>query len=397
MKAKNLLSSILTALFLLVSITANAQTKIYIHKSDGSSDEYNIADIDSISFNPREDITGYSKIKLNEVSGVGNDDVKFYELINTGTKDVNLEGFKIFYNANSSTGQPFPPNDDRLTWTGNATHVIKAGELFSLIGRDYPAGTRPGSFTTGLTPERILIITLKDPNGKVIDQCIRAQDTGNYAVGRDMSFSRIPDGTGPFYFTAPTPDKMNGTSAEGLLLVPKTPESIPEPEYDYTKLKLNEISGVGGDDVKFYELINTGTEDINLAGCRIYYNANSSTGGKLPTGDGSLTWTGNTNHVIKAGELFSLIGRDNPSGTKPGSFTTGLTASRILIITLKDPKGNVIDKCIRAEDTGDYAFTDKSFSRIPDGSGPFYFSWPTPDALNGASAEGLTLVPDKQE
>jgi hypothetical protein len=163
---------------------------------------------------------------------------------------------------------------------------------------------------------------------------------------------------------------------------------------DYTKLKLNEVSGVGNDPDKFYELINTGDKDIPLYDCKIYYNANSGTGGTLPGGKGSLTWTGLTSQTIKAGKLFSLIGRDNPSGVNPGSFTTGLTAQRILIITLEDPAGNTIDQCVRSRDTGKYAITDKSFSRIPDGTGVFYFTTPTPEVTNGASIAGLTKLPD---
>ena len=161
-----------------------------------------------------------------------------------------------------------------------------------------------------------------------------------------------------------------------------------EPQ-DYSKLKLNEVSGVGDDPDKFYELINIGTKDINLAGCKIYYNANSATGQPLPSGKGSLTWTGSSSQIITAGQLFSLIGRNTP-----GSFTTGLTAQRTLIITLEDPQGNMIDQCIRADDTGEYDLgNSKSFSRIPDGSGPFYFTNPTPKVLNGSFAEDLTLVP----
>ena len=380
MKTKNFLRVFLSIAFVLGTLAINAQTKIYIHKSDGSSDGYNIADIDSISFNPRESVVDYSKLKLNEVSGVGEDSEKFYELINTGTVDINLDGCQIFYNANGSVGGAFPPTDDRLTWIGNDSQVIEAGKLFSLIGRN-----NPGSFSTGLTAQRILIITLKDPEGNVIDQCIRAEDIGEYAV-TDKSFSRIPDGTGPFYFTTPTPDGMNGEDAEGLLEVPET--QIPRPDLDYSSLKLNEISGVGEDDEKFYELINTGTKDINLAGCQIFYNANGSIGGSFPPTDDRLTWTGGTSQVIEAGKLFTLLGRN-----KPGSFSTGLTPERILIITLKDPKGNVIDQFIRTKDTEEYAVgRDKSFSRIPDGTGPFYFTTPTPDEMNGEDAEGLLKV-----
>ena len=380
MKTKNILRIFLTIAFVFGTMVINAQTKIYVHKSNGLSDEYNITDIDSISFNPRGTTTDYSNLKLNEVSGVGGDSEKFYELINIGTEDINLFGCQIYYNANASTGGFFPPDDDRLTWTGNESQVIRAGELFTLIGRN-----ASGSFTTGLTAARILVITLKDPAGNVIDQCIRSKDTDEYAI-TNRSFSRIPDGTGPFYFTLPTPDEKNGISTEGLLLVP-VPQDL-SPDVDYTKIKINEVSGVGDDNEKFYELINIGTKDVNLADCKIYYNANGSTGGTLPSGDGNLTWVGSAAQVIQAGQLFTLMGRNTP-----GSFTTGLTAQRILIITLKDPAGNVMDQCIRAKDTGEYTITDKSFSRIPDGAGPFYFTTPTPDAKNGTLTDGLLLVP----
>jgi len=218
MKTKNILLAFFTCAFFLGISSLNAQTKIYIHKTDGTSDEYNIADVDSISFNPPANQVDYSKLKINEVNGVGDDSEKFYELINTGTEDISLAGCQLTYNANSSTGGAFPPTGNQgVTWTGNSNQVIKAGELFTLLGRN-----TAGSFTTGLTAARILIITLKDPSGNVLDQCVRAKDTDDYAI-TDKSFSRIPDGTGPFYFTTPTPDMPNGTDADGLTELPVTP------------------------------------------------------------------------------------------------------------------------------------------------------------------------------
>ena len=157
---------------------------------------------------------------------------------------------------------------------------------------------------------------------------------------------------------------------------------------DYSKLKLNEISGVGGDSEKFYELINIGDEDIELEGCKIYYNNDPFNAGYTAP----LTWTGCAGQKIKAGELLSLIGRGNPC-----SFTTGLTAQRIIKVTFFDPDGNLIDEFTRAQDTGIYAIADKSFSRIPDGTGPFYFTTPTPDAFNGSDATGLLLVPQTDD
>jgi len=418
----------------------------------------------------------YTKLKLNEVSGVGTDFAKFYELKNTGDKDIPLYDCKIYYNANSATGGTLPGGKGDVTWTGLSSQTIEAGKLFSLIGRN-----TAGSFTRGLTAERTLVIILEDPEGNEIDRCVRAGDTGDYAF-TGKSFSRIPDGTGDFYFTTPTPNEANGSSTAELIKLPEdapiitdfrkdissvTPtdtvtvfatikpmtsaissvvlkwtlggvaqsdiymtatdnvysatipaqavdsvvtykvtatnalgetNSSAEGDYkvavesiDYTKLKLNEVSGTGTDAEKFYELFNTGSKAIPLEGCKIYYNANGSSGGTLPTGNGNLTWTGLSTQTAQAGQFFSLIGRNNP-----GSFTTGLTASRILIITLMDPDGNIIDRCIRAKDTGEYNFTDKSYSRIPDGTGDFYFTTPTPNATNGASTDGLTKVPIAQ-
>lgn len=215
MKTKNILRTFLAVAFVLGTWAIDAQTKIYINRSNGTLVEYNIADIDSITFTG--ETNDYSKLKINEVSGVGSDSQKFYELINTGTKDINLAGCKIYYNANGSSGGTLPVGDGSLTWTGSTTHVAPAGGLLSLIGRN-----TTGSFSTGLTAARILIITLKDPDGNIIDQCIRAKDTDEYAF-TDKSFSRIPDGTGPFYFTTPTPNVMNGTNTENLVLVPETP------------------------------------------------------------------------------------------------------------------------------------------------------------------------------
>jgi hypothetical protein len=238
---------------------AAQESKLITLTADGSETAYALTNVQKIVFEDNtmtvnmksgDDVTGvtrisfllegldYSNLKINEVSGVGDTDCdKFYELINMGDVDIPLEGCKIYYNANGTVGESFPPIDERLTWTGNASQTAKAGKLFSLIGRnggncsDPPT---PNSFALGITPERILIITLKDPAGNIIDRCVRAEDTGQYAVGRDFSFSRVPDGTGPFYFTYPTPDQLNGNDAKGLLLVPQNGLGIKYPKAEST-------------------------------------------------------------------------------------------------------------------------------------------------------------------
>ena len=210
MKTKNILYPFLTFVFVLGTLTMNAQTKVYVHKSNGSSDEYNIADIDSISFTPRETAAiDYSNLKLNEISGVGSDSEKFYEFFNTGAAAINLEGCKLYYNNAPATDA----TDGSLTWTGSSTQVINGNALFALIGRN-----KPGSFTTGLTAKGNIKITLRDPAGNLIDEFKRS----DYVAGssfEDKSFSRIPNGTGDFYYTTPTPGALNPASTDGLTRV----------------------------------------------------------------------------------------------------------------------------------------------------------------------------------
>ena len=379
MKTKNILSILFTAIFVLGTGTMNAQTKVYVHKSDKSVVEYNIAEIDSISFTPPAVPVDYTQLRLNEVSGVGDSDCdKFYELINIGTEDINLKDCQIYYNANGSTGQSFPPADERLTWTGLETQVASAGQLFSLIGRNGGNCTNPptpGSFTTGLTAGRILIITLKDPEGNVIDQCVRAEDNVDPYKITDKSFSRIPDGTGPFYFTVPTPDELNGTDATGLLLLPE------EPPVDYTKLKINEVNGVG----KWFEIYNTGDVEINLEDVTVHYS------NKEPASY-DLTWTGEATQTIPAGEYFVVPGTEQAKGLSANNANVRLQ--------LRTPDGTPLDtyEKLFGIPSGDPLW-NKSHARIPDGTGAWYYTADdvgTSGATNGTSTDGLTRIGEEE-
>ena len=180
----------------------------------------------------------YVNLRINEASGAelagGVCDI-FYELINIGDAPIDLTGVEIWYNANGSAGQPFPPNDDRLTWKGGTTSnswmgndspIIGPGEVYIIQGRSTCPGGGP--LQTGFTSSRKLIITLKDPTGVTIDELARAEDNRPPWVtpSNAVTMSRIPDGTGDFYFTpAPgTPGALNGTNATGLVAVPQTPQ-----------------------------------------------------------------------------------------------------------------------------------------------------------------------------
>ena len=368
MKTKYILHALLTCAFFLGTLAINAQTKIYIYKSNGLADEYSLADIDSISFTaPTAPTVDYSKLKLNEVSGVGSDSEKFYELINTGTVDINLDGCQIYYNANPELGQPFPPTSDKLTWIGSSTQIIKAGKLFTLIGRN-----NPGSFTTGLTPERILIITLKDPDGNTIDECIRAEDTKAYAVGREYSMSRIPDGTGSFYFSIPTPNALNG----GSIAVPAAP--VEEPDADYSQLVINEVDGNG----KFVEIYNNGTEDISLEKLTLIKNEKDT------------WWTGGAGKAIAANGYYVVAQSGSTSEFDEDTGASGISAKQTVKFELKKPNGEVIDSFSRGVapwGTGISDVAPNSFSRIPNGTGTFKLAPPSPRAANPEAGAEIPL------
>jgi len=307
----------------------------------------------------------YSKLKINEVSGVGLDTDKFYELINTGTSDIPLGGCQIFYNANAVTGGTLPTGDGSLTWTGLSTQVAQAGKLFCLIGRDNPAGTNPGSFTTGLTAARILIITLKDPAGNVIDKCIRAEDTGFY-VFTDKSFSRIPDGTGPFYFTTPTPNVLNGSDATGLTVLPTKPED----------LSLNEVDGNG----KFVEIYNKSAAAVSLEGVTLVKN------------ESGVWWTGAAGLTISAGGYYVVAQSGGTTTFDENTGASGISPKQTLKFELKNSSGDVIDQFSRGVTPWGTAISDvtpNSFSRCPDGTGDFKLATPSPKAANPATGDDI--------
>ncbi len=146
---------------------------------------------------------------------------------------------------------------------------------------------------------------------------------------------------------------------------------------DYSGLKLNEINGNGTDADKYIELYNSGTEAINLSEVTIYYNNASS--------DPEVTWTGTSAHSIAAGGFLLLKGA---SGS--GNLIKGLSATKAIVVELKDPNGNSLD-LFKVSADADRASV---YSRVPDGTGSWYYTvvGGTPGATNGVSAVGLTEI-----
>mgnify|MGYP006391547697 CR=1 FL=1 len=94
------------------------------------------------------------------------------------------------------------------------------------------------------------------------------------------------------------------------------PEKEPEIVYDYSKLVLNELCGAGEDNEKYWELYNTGSQEIDLAG--VFINK-----------DEELAWTGAKGQKIPAKGFFAIVGA---KGTTPDGFSSGFSAKKSVIV-----------------------------------------------------------------
>jgi len=202
MKTKNIFRAFLTAIFVLGTMTMNAQTKIYVYKTDGTTDEYNTADIDSISFAaPAPAVVDYTSLKINEVNGSGADADKYVELYNTGDVEINLAGVTLVYNGT-------------LTWTG------KTNDKISAAGYKVIKGTKgSGDMSTGLSANNAGVkLEMKAPDGTLLDTYEKPLELTAYPELYNTAHERIPDGTGDWYYTPDnvgTPGATNGTSTVG--------------------------------------------------------------------------------------------------------------------------------------------------------------------------------------
>lgn len=136
----------------------------------------------------------FTPLKLNEING--ND--KFIEIINTGSKAINIKGIKIF-------------KDTKDVWTG-PNRELPAGAYLLLYSEDVvvPGGKHEGYdpelvFTSGLSAKKAVRVQLTDPVKKDLDDF----NLVTVAKTAPASYSRVPDGTGKWYYTSATPGAKN--------------------------------------------------------------------------------------------------------------------------------------------------------------------------------------------
>jgi hypothetical protein len=324
---------------------------------------YSTSKTDSVTFTgtgaPSND---YTKLKFNEISGVGGDADKFYELINLGTEPLSLTGVRITYNNTS----PFNSTTDNDTWVG-ATGTIAAGARLLLQGRI----TAGGVLLTGLSAGANITCKLFAPDNTLLDQF----DRRDWVSGgtNTKAFAKIPEGTGAFYYADATAGTANPTSTGGLNTV--TPGN-------YKQLVINEVDGNG----KFVEIYNNGTSAISLEGVILRKN------------ESATWWTGGSTASIAAGGHYTIVQSGQTTvGADEYTGASGISASKTVKFELTAPNSMLIDAFARVKADGaldiactpDYSVAPKySFSRCPDGTGAFGLAVPSCNTANPATAVG---------
>ena len=138
----------------------------------------------------------FTPLKLNELNG--ND--KFIEIINTGSAPINIKGIKIL-------------KDTKDVWTG-PNRDLAPGAFLLLYSEDVvvSGGAQEGYdselvFASGLSAKKAVRVQLNDPVGKALD------DFNLVTVSKTApaSYSRVPDGSGKWFYTPATPGAKNST------------------------------------------------------------------------------------------------------------------------------------------------------------------------------------------
>lgn len=314
----------------------------------------------------------YSKLRLNELSGAGEDNEKFWELYNAGTQEVDLAGVTI-------------NKDEEPAWTGQKGQVIPAGGFFAIVGAK---GTTADGFSSGFSAKKSVIVELFAPNGTKLDTFQRGEKGNGWGdQGLDNntgSWSRIPDGSGAFMIT-PTATPGAANNGEGATADPDLVGNGDTPAQPEAAVVFNELCGNKVyDGNKFIELFNAGEADGNLAGWTIRKYAADATD---VAGKYDICWEGPEGMTLAQG-AYLVLSADQTDYTL--GFNAGLSAKKGVKFELVNAAGVVVDRFVRGTDADPFVEVEPltenkeaSFSRVPNGTGEWAYAAPTPGTANG--------------
>lgn len=267
-----------------------------------------------------------------KVSGDGNDNTDWIEILNKGTENIPLYGFRL---TDASGG----------SYTILDQITIGVGQRLSFEEETH------FTFGLGKTGE---IVTLLDNGGDLID---RIELDGTFEDNTYPAYARVENTQNDWAQTStPTRNQPNVI----------TPYENPNPTTDFDHLHINEVkaSKSGTDDDDFIELYNSGTSPIDISGLKIY------DGGGI-----GKAWT------IPAGTIIGYKGF--VTFTEDTHFSFGLSAKGDETVTLAKADGSLIDTVALPALTDDVF---PAYARIPDGTGNFTkVSTPTKDASNSVA------------
>lgn len=140
----------------------------------------------------------YSGLVLNELNGNN----KFIELFNKGTESIDISGVYL------------KKDNDPIVWTAPAGLKIAAGEYILLYSEDvianYPDHNTDLVFASGLSAKKNVRIQMFSPKNTSIDDF----NLTGYTTVAPASYSRFPNGTGPWVFADATPKAENTTGGD---------------------------------------------------------------------------------------------------------------------------------------------------------------------------------------
>lgn len=315
----------------------------------------------------------YSGLVLNELCGAGEDNEKYWEIYNGGSEDVDLKN--VYINK-----------DEDLAWTGVKGQVIKAGEVFAIVGAK---GTTEKGFSSGFSAKKSVIVELFAPDGSRLDVFQRGEKGsawGDQGLDNNTgSWSRIPNGSGKFMIT---PNKTPGAAnnGEGAVEDATLVGNAEVTQKTPAKVVFNELCGNKAyDGNKFIELFNAGEAEGSLEGWTIRKYAADATD---VAGKYNVCWTAPAGKKLAAG-AYLVLGADLADPEL--GFNAGLSAKKGVKFELVDAEGNVVDKFVRGADVDPFGEEplaenkEASFSRVPNGTGEWKYAAPTPGEANGAS------------
>ena len=167
-------------------------------------------------------------VVLNELSGAD----KFIELYNTTDKEISLEGvYLVKYDSSKEGGKS-------TTWTGAKGMTIAAKGYVVLESSDLSDPAEDGDpayvyesanhvFKGGLSGKKNVFIELYNANDEKLSEFKRGDEgagwnqVSGFNNDKKHTFSRVPEGTGPWAYADPTKGAANGAKGAEIEQTPE--------------------------------------------------------------------------------------------------------------------------------------------------------------------------------